>query len=143
MAFTDDHWHEISVRVYYEDTDFSGVVYHANYLRFAERGRSDCLREMGVNHVDLAALEPPLVFVVSDMDLKFHQPAKIDDVLTVRTKFTSARGARLRAEQNIFRGEALLWSAQVGAACVDLDGRPRRLPTHLKAGLDQHIGATL
>ncbi len=141
MAFSDDQWHDIAVRIYYEDTDFSGVVYHANYLRFAERGRSDCLRDLGIRHSDLAALEQPLVFVVSDMNIRYVQPARIDDVLTVRTRFTAARGARLSAEQQIYRDQTLLWTAQVAAACVDLSGRPRRLPTSLMAGLNRHVEA--
>ena len=142
MGFAPDHWHEISVRVYYEDTDFSGVVYHANYLRFAERGRSDCLRDLGIHHTELAALTPALVFVVTQMQMAFHSPARIDDLLRVRTRFIDARGARMHIEQNIYCGDTVLWSAQVGAACTDLNGRPRRLPPDLLASLSQHIEAS-
>ena len=72
-----------SVRVYYEDTDFSGVVYHANYLKFAERGRSDFLRFAGIHHSELLAMTPPLAFVVNAMQIEFLAPAKIDDELRV------------------------------------------------------------
>ena len=89
-AFT-DKIHKLNVRVYYEDTDFSGVVYHANYLKFAERGRSSFLRLAGVIHSDLLTHEPPLAFVVRGMNIEFVAPARIDDVLVVETIFTAAR----------------------------------------------------
>ena len=97
-AFT-DKIHKLDVRVYYEDTDFSGVVYHANYLKFAERGRSSFLRLAGVIHSDLLTYEPPLAFVVRGMNIEFVAPARIDDVLVVETIFTTARGPRLTAWQ--------------------------------------------
>lgn len=126
-------WHEISVRVYYEDTDFSGVVYHANYLRFAERGRSHYLRALGIEHRALAALDTPIAFVVTKMDIAFLQPARIDDELCVRTRFFDVRGARLHAEQLICRGQDIIWQANVVAASVDFSGRPRRLPRDMLA----------
>ncbi len=121
-------WHHLRVRIYYEDTDFSGLVYHANYLRYLERGRSDCLRLAGVNHAELWALEEPLAFAIRRMDITFVAPARIDDVLTVRTRFTQAFGARIEAEQVILRGETEILRAGVSAACINGDGRPRRLP---------------
>ena len=126
-AFT-DKIHKLDVRVYYEDTDFSGVVYHANFLKFAERGRSSFLRLAGVIHSDLLMHEPPLAFVVRSMNIEFVAPARIDDVLVVETIFTTARGPRLTAWQTIRCDGELLWHAEIQAACIDLDGKPRRMP---------------
>jgi acyl-CoA thioester hydrolase len=120
--------HHLDVRVYYEDTDFSGVVYHANYLKYAERARSDFLRLAGVKHSELLALEKPLAFVVTKMDMDFLAPARIDDDLRVSSVCILAKGVRMGFHQTVSRGETCLWRAKVGAACVDLDGRPRRLP---------------
>lgn len=120
--------HHLPVRVYYEDTDFTGVVYYSNYLKFLERGRTDALRSAGVSHADLLQLETPLGFAVRKITVEYLIPARIDDALTVETAFTEARGARMAIGQRIVRGEEVLISAEVEAACIDLDGRPRRLP---------------
>ncbi|WP_333590633.1 tol-pal system-associated acyl-CoA thioesterase [Brevundimonas sp.] len=118
--------HRLPVRVYYEDTDFTGLVYHANYLRFFERGRSDFLRAAGVGHAELLEAEPPLAFVVAEMAVKFVKPARIDDALMVRTRYEAVRGPRLIIEQTITRGDEVLCTASVTAVCIHLDGRPRR-----------------
>jgi len=131
--------HILPVRVYYEDTDFSGIVYHANYLRFAERGRSDFIRLAGVNHRNLAARTPSLAFAVSHMNMGFHAPAHIDDLLSVETIFTALRGARMRAVQRILRDGALLWQADVDIACIDMNGRPRRLPADIFTKLEVYL----
>lgn len=125
-----DLTHYFNVRVYYEDTDFSGVVYHANYLKYAERARSDFLRHAGVNHAELLALENPLAFVVTKMDMDFLAPARIDDELQVTSICTLAKGVRMQFHQIVSRGATCLWRAKVAAACIDLDGRPRRLPAN-------------
>jgi acyl-CoA thioester hydrolase len=130
-------WQKIMVRVYYEDTDFSGIVYHANFLKFAERGRSEYLRAIGIKHRDLAERDPPLAFAVTEMTVKFIQPARIDDDLEVATRFYDIRGARLRAEQVIFRGNEVIWHAALTAASIDFDGKPRRLPSEMVALFDQ------
>lgn len=135
--------HQMRVRVHYEDTDFSGVVYHANYLKFAERGRSNFLRLAGITHTQLLAHEPQLAFVVGHMDMDFLATAKIDETLLVETVFTDLRGARLLAEQRISRDGLSLWQARVVAACVDLEGRPRRMPVEIAEKLQPHIGAQL
>mgnify|MGYP001193154423 FL=1 len=118
--------HRLPVRVYYEDTDFTGLVYHANYLRFFERGRSDFLRAAGVDHGELLEAEPPLAFVVAEMNIRFLKPARIDDALVVRTRYEAVRGPRLIIEQTITRGDEVLCTASVTAVCIHLDGRPRR-----------------
>lgn len=132
--------HLMSAPVYYEDTDFSGFVYHANYLKFAERGRSNLLRLCGIEHTDLLALEPQLAFVVGHMGIDFLAPARIGDVLLVETVFTKMRGARLLAEQRISRKGEPIWQARVTAAIVDLNGVPRRLPSALAAPIQAHLG---
>ena len=126
------------IRIYYEDTDFSGVVYHAAYLKFFERGRTEALRASGVHHSQLLEREEPLAFTIRKMVTEWIVPAKIDDVLEVRTGFTDAKGARMFLTQEIWREETLLARAQVEAACMSLDGRPRRLP---KDVLENIIGA--
>jgi acyl-CoA thioester hydrolase len=118
--------HRLPVRVYYEDTDFTGLVYHANYVRYFERGRSDALRLMGVGHAELLDGDEPMAFVVSKLELAFLKPARIDDELVVRTLYQSAKGARLRIAQSIWRGETELCRAEVEAVCIHMDGRPRR-----------------
>jgi acyl-CoA thioester hydrolase len=127
--------HVLPVRVYYEDTDFTGVVYHANYVRYFERGRSDFLRLAGVSHTELLEREDPAAFVVTRLAIDFRQAARIDDALQVRTTYDSARGPRLWISQRILRGETLIAEAQVEAACISLDGRPRKPPRGLVAVL--------
>ena len=123
--------HKISIRIYYEDTDFSGVVYHANYLKFFERGRSEALRALGISHRDLLAADPPLAFTARRIAVEFMIPARIDDELEVRTLFAKASGARLAVSQSLWRGEQQLASAEVEIACIDLQGKPKRLPKTL------------
>jgi acyl-CoA thioester hydrolase len=124
---------EISVRIYYEDTDFSGVVYHARHLQFFERGRTEALRSCGISHSDLLARAEPLAFAVRRMTIDWRAPARIDDLLTVTTAFIEVKGARMSLHQAIVRGETPIASAEVEAACMNLDGRPRRLPPEVAA----------
>lgn len=122
--------HRLAVRVYYADTDFSGVVYHARYLEFLERGRSDYLRLLGIRHAELAEGRrgQRLIWVLRRMEIDFVRPASIDDVLTIATRIDAASGARARMRQTILRGEAVLIEAAVEAAIVGENGRPRRFP---------------
>ena len=122
--------HLLPIRVYYEDTDFTGLVYHANYVRYLERGRSDALRLMGVGHAELLDGDQPMAFVVSKMELSFLKPARIDEQLLVRTRYDAIEGARLLISQTITRGDDVLCRAQVEVVCIHMDGRPRR-PTQL------------
>ncbi|MEO1135270.1 MAG: tol-pal system-associated acyl-CoA thioesterase [Pseudomonadota bacterium] len=123
----------LPIRIYYEDTDFSGVVYHAAYLKFFERGRTEALRASGVHHTALLARDEPLAFAVRKMTTEWLIPAKIDDMLEVRTRFHAAKGARMFLTQEIWRDDALLARADVEAACMTLNGRPRRLPAEITA----------
>ena len=118
--------HRLPVRVYYEDTDFTGLVYHGNYVRFFERGRSDCLRLMGIGHAELLDGDQPMAFVVTRMELGFLKPARIDDELVVRTRYDSVKGPRLLISQTISRGDDDLCRAEVEVVCIHMDGRPRR-----------------
>lgn len=133
--------HHLAVRVYYEDTDFTGVVYHGNYVRYFERGRSDFLRLIGANHAGLLEHEAPAAFTISRLELDFRRPARIDDALTVVTTYEHLRGARLEALQRIVRGGELLAQARVHAACIDLKGRPRRPPPHLVEAVRPYLPA--
>lgn len=126
-------YYTLPIRIYYEDTDFSGVVYHAAYLKFFERGRTEALRACGVHHSEMLAREEPLAFAVRKMTTEWVVPARIDDMLEVRTWFVSAKGARMVLSQEIWRGEQMLAKAEVEAACMSLAGRPRRLPADLTA----------
>jgi acyl-CoA thioester hydrolase len=123
--------HRLAVRVYYEDTDFTGVVYHANYVRYFERGRSDYLRLAGVSHTALLEDANPGAFVITRLDIAFKKPARIDDALLVRTTYDTIRGPRMWITQSITRGEDLIATAAVEAACIALNGRPRKPPPGL------------
>jgi acyl-CoA thioester hydrolase len=127
--------HQLAVRIYYEDTDFTGVVYHANYLRYFERGRSDFLRLAGVSHRALLELPEPSAFTVTKITVEFKQAARIDDALTVRTTYDAVKGPRLFITQRILRGRDLIATADVEAACIGLDGRARRPPPGLVEAL--------
>lgn len=116
--------HILPVRVYYEDTDAGGVVYHANYLKFCERGRSDCLRLLDVHHSKLT----DALFVVRRMVCDFLSPARLDDVLAVETRFITMAGARMELEQQVRRQGEVLFEALVTVALIDGRGHPRRLP---------------
>lgn len=122
--------HRLAQRVYYEDTDFTGVVYHARYLQFFERGRTDYLRLSGVHHAKLDAGDhgERLAFVVRRMEIDFRSPARIDDILTIETRTEEITGARIVMRQVIMRGSSKLCEARVEAALINTDGRPRRLP---------------
>lgn len=127
--------HHLTQRVYYEDTDFSGRVYHARYLHFLERGRTDYLRCLGVEQGALADDEAGLVFVVGRMEIDFRAPALMDDVLTILTRTSEAAGARLVIEQEIRSGDKTLVTARVQVVAITRAGRPRRLPAELAARL--------
>src|SRR4051794_15919505 len=122
--------HRIKARVYFADTDFSGVVYHARYLEFLERGRSDYLRLTGVHHTELADGKhgEKIVWVVRRMEIDFRIPARIDDILTVDTRTETISGARLFMAQQLKRGDEVLVEAKVEAAIIGENGRPRRFP---------------
>ena len=121
------------VRVYYEDTDFSGRVYHASYLRFLERGRTEWLRRRGFAHQDLAEISG-VVFVVRSLQIEFSAAAVMDDLLTVDTSVAAVRGASITFHQRVLRGDRALVTATVLAASIRND-RPARIPAELRRRL--------
>jgi acyl-CoA thioester hydrolase len=129
----DGREHVLPVRVYYEDTDFTGVVYHASYLRFFERGRTEFLRAAGVEHSALLSLPEPCAFAVTRIEVHFRAAARVDDALDIRTQYRQGKGVRIVARQRILRGDLLIAEAEVEVVCIRLDGRPRRPPPELTA----------
>jgi acyl-CoA thioester hydrolase len=126
--------HVHHLRVYYEDTDFSGFVYHASYLKFLERGRTEFLRARGIVSSTLHREAGGLAFVVVKMGLEYRKPALMDDWLTVITTLETPRGASLRMAQAIFRDDTCLLRAEVTVAAVR-GGRATRLPETVRAAL--------
>lgn len=123
--------HRFPVTVYYEDTDLSGFVYHANYLKFIERARSDWVRGSGLDQGAMRAAG--LVFAVHRIEADFLAPARLDDHLTVTTDVASRSPVRLTAAQAVWRDRTCLFRAQVTLVCMGVDGRPRRLPLALRS----------
>jgi acyl-CoA thioester hydrolase len=127
-----DGVHLLMQRVYYEDTDFSGAVYHARYLHFMERARTDYLRCLGVEQSTLFdTSDEGLAFMVHRMEIDFKAPARMDDVVSVLTRTEKAGGAKMVLQQEIRRADQLLIGAKVVIAVVNRNGRPRRLPDDL------------
>jgi acyl-CoA thioester hydrolase len=130
--------HVLPVRVYFEDTDFSGLVYHASYVRWCERGRSDYLRLIGNEHralIEGGANAEPAAFVVRRMRLEYLKPARIDDILEIETRVVEARGATLNLAQRVMRGNTVLFEAEVLVVLVSVSGKPQRINQRIRAGL--------
>jgi acyl-CoA thioester hydrolase len=125
--------HTTKVRVYYEDTDFSGNVYHAAYLKFCERGRTELLRDLGIHHSEL--IKDGIAFAVRSMTIGFIGAAHIDDELTVTTKVLETTGVRLKLEQTIRRGETVLTEVAVEVVTIKPGGGVARLPKTMLARL--------
>jgi acyl-CoA thioester hydrolase len=127
--------HILPVRIYYEDTDLSGLVYHANYLRYMERGRSEYFRSAGITR--LAQLEDPepTAWTLRKVELEYFRPARLDDLVEVRTRCTALSGARMTAEQSIHCNGARLTMGRVEACIITLTGKPRRIPETTRAKL--------
>jgi acyl-CoA thioester hydrolase len=140
-----DGKHHQQVRVYYEDTDFSGIVYHASYLRFMERGRTNYLRLIGADHRALFEQTekeaPGFAFVVRHMDIHFNKPAFMDDVLDIVTTPKEVKGASVMLNQKVMRGDDLIVEADVQVAFVS-SGRARPIPKPLRIAMkaDQEAG---
>ena len=130
--------HEMAVRLYYEDTDFTGIVYHASYLRFMERGRTNYLRLIGADHRSLfeaTELEAPgFAFVVRSMAIEFLKPARMDDILTVTTEPEEVKGASMMLLQKVMRQSDVLVEARVRVAFVS-GGRARPIPKPLRIAM--------
>jgi acyl-CoA thioester hydrolase len=128
--------HVLPVRVYFEDTDFSGLVYHASYVRWCERGRSDFLRLLGNDHRELISGDEgrePAAFVVRRMSLEYFKPARIDEILEVHTRLLELGAASLTLQQSIVRDGATLFEAQVMVVLVSVSGKPLRISQAVRA----------
>ena len=138
-----DGRHVLTVRVYYEDTDFTGIVYHANYLRYMERGRTNYLRLLGADHRALFEQTereaPGFAFVVRAMSIEFLRPARMDDMLDVLTEPQEVRGASIALVQRILRGDDVLIEARVRVAFVSA-GRARPIPKPLRLAMKADRG---
>ena len=134
--------HHMPVRVYYEDTDFTGIVYHANYLRFMERGRSNHLRLLGADQRGLfeetAQEAPGFAFVVRSMQIEFLKSARMDDVLEVTTEYDEIKGASITLKQQVKRGDELLVEARVRVAFIS-GGRARPIPRPLRHAMQSEL----
>ncbi|HID37772.1 MAG TPA: tol-pal system-associated acyl-CoA thioesterase [Ghiorsea sp.] len=126
----------LDVRIYYEDTDAGGVVYHANYLKYMERGRTEALRDLGFEQRNLKQDED-MVFALTRTDIRYRRPAMLDDLLTVQSELMVAKGAKMVFKQSIYRGETLLVDADITLACINTSGRPKRIPKAILVRLEQ------
>ena len=133
-AETSGMTHSMKLRVYYEDTDAAGIVYYANYLKFAERGRTEMMRELGFAHSRIAA-ETGIVFTVRRCLADYRAAARLDDTLTVETRIQEIGAATLSLDQQIRRDGETIVALDVLIACVGSDGRPSRVPPGLRAAL--------
>ena len=133
--------HVLPVRVYFEDTDFTGLVYHANFLKFCERGRSDFIRLLGINHTSLAnpASGDPAVFVVRRIEIDYLKPARIDEVLEVVTTCAEIGGVTLVLAQDVRRDGTLLARAKVSVVLVSRAGKPQRLGAIVRDALQRFV----
>ncbi|WP_195818559.1 tol-pal system-associated acyl-CoA thioesterase [Roseobacter sp. MH60115] len=123
--------HRFRLRVYYEDTDMAGIVYHANYLRYIERARSDWVRDMGIDQ--LAMKDQGVVFAVRRVEAEYLRPARFDDTLDVETTLIHMTPARMVMRQKVRRDDDLLFTADVTIACLGAGGKPTRMPAELRS----------
>ena len=137
----DGETHVLPIRVYYEDTDFAGYVYHANYLKFCERGRSDFIRLLGIDHQSLAAAKmgEPGVFVVRHIEIDYLKPAQVDEVLEVVTRCAHIGGASLVLAQEVRRGETVIARARVTVVLVSSTGKPQRIGALIRSALERFV----
>ncbi len=123
--------HEFYFRVYYDDTDFGGLVHYANYLKFIERARSEWVRSLGIDQRNLKSKQG-VVFAIRHIEAVYIVPAQFDDLLKVRTQIDSLTAARLILSQEVCRGEELLFRARVTLVAIRVSGKPTRLPAEIR-----------
>jgi len=133
--------HILPIRVYFEDTDFAGLVYHANFLKFIERGRTDFIRLLGIHHQSLANPEDgePAVFVVRRIEIDYLKPGRLDDMLEVITRCANIGGASLVLDQEVRRGESVLAKARVTVVLVSKSGKPQRIGNLVRGALERFV----
>ena len=124
--------HILPLRVYYEDTDLSGVIYHANYLRYMERGRTEFFRSVGISKIEGLNAEEPTAWALRHAEIQFLRPGRMDDSLFVHTQLTGLSGARLLARQQTYANDQLLTDGRVEACIITLTGKPRRIPQDIR-----------
>ena len=137
----DGKTHVLPISVYYEDTDLSGVVYHANYLRYMERGRTEFFRLAGIALTNLVAGEPS-AWTIRHAAVTFHAPARLDDQLEVRSVLTSVTGARINARQSVHAGSTLLSDGRIEACIITLTGKLQRIPQEIRDLLTPYLYET-
>jgi acyl-CoA thioester hydrolase len=125
--------HILKVRVYYEDTDAHGIVYHANYVKFSERGRTEYLRALGHDHNEIKT-KYDLMLVIRHMEIDYHAPAKLDDLIEIRTSVISFGRTSINMKQDFYRGEKLLTEIKVVVVGINSKGKPIALPEELRQG---------
>ena len=127
----DGKTHVLPISVYYEDTDLSGVVYHANYLRYMERGRTEFFRLAGISKMAGLEEDEPTAWTLRSVQVDYHRPARLDDVIQVRSRLIGLSGARMKALQRVTCGDRLLVEGRIEACITTLTGKPRRLPKNV------------
>lgn len=131
--------HSVDYRVYYEDTDAGGVMYHASFIRFCERGRTELLRAAGLSCATLSE-EQGIIFVIRHLEADYHKPARLEDLLTVKSSIKAMKNSSFIMEQSIFCQDSMLFSATVTVVCVDShDVRPVRLPENVRAKFMDYV----
>lgn len=133
-----DRPHRVAYRVYYEDTDAGGVVYYANYLKFAERARTEALRDAGLEQTKLREKEG-IIFVVRKCDAEFHRPARLDDELVIETTLREIAASRMSMQQAVRRREEFLATLTVELVCINEDFKPLRIPEKVRKGLEKYL----
>jgi acyl-CoA thioester hydrolase len=123
--------HTLPIRVYYEDTDAAGIVYHASYIRFAERGRTEMLRDADFNHSQLLK-DKGIAFAVVAININYNAPAQLDDLLAVKTRITRLGGASMEMQQDIYKEDRLITEIKVTLVCIDKDFKAVRLPPEIR-----------
>ena len=131
--------HILPIRIYYEDTDLSGVVYHANYLRYMERGRTEFFRLAGVTKMAMLEDAEPTAWTLRSASIDFFKPARLEDPVEVHTSCPLLSGARMHADQKIYSGAVLLAHGKVEACVMTLSGKPRRIPQAVRDKLVPYV----
>jgi acyl-CoA thioester hydrolase len=135
--------HILPVRIYYADTDLSGVVYHANYLAYMERGRSEFFRACGIARLVQMDEPEPTAWTLRKVELEYLKPARIDDLLEVHTRMTALTGARMNAAQDVYLNGQMLTRGTIEACVITLTGKPRRIPQEVRDKLSPFLYETV
>ncbi|MGH6872821.1 MAG: YbgC/FadM family acyl-CoA thioesterase [Rhizomicrobium sp.] len=139
----DGKTHILPVRIYYADTDLSGVVYHANYLAYMERGRSEFFRAAGILRLARMEEPEPTAWTLRKVELEYLRPARVDDLLEVHTRLTGLTGARMNAQQDVYLDGQMLTRGAIEACIITLTGKPRRIPQDMRDKLAPFLYETV